>query len=108
MTIDWTKLVTKEIKLQREVAATLAQVRARRADLFPVLAGLQSEAIARGNAADALAIANVQQGARDITQTNLSACTTKAQIDAAFLAAWIALVSAAPLSVKLAFAELKK
>ena len=89
-------------------AAALAEVRALRASLFPTLAGLQSEALARGSTVDAVAIAAVQLGCRNITQTNLSACTTKAQIDAAFLAAWMAIVAAAPISVRLAFAELKK
>ena len=100
--------ITPEARLAASKAAALVQVRALRAALFPTLAGLQSEALTRGNTADALAIANMQQGARDITQTNLSACTTRAQIDTAFLAAWLGLVAAAPASVKLAFAELKK
>ena len=88
--------------------AALAEVRALRASLFPTLSGLQSEALARGNTVDAVAIAAVQLGCRNITQTNLAGCTTKPQIDAAFLAAWMAIVAAAPISVRLAFAELKK
>ena len=85
----------------------LTEVRSLRADFFPSLAGLQSEALARGNDADALAIAAVQQGARDITLTDLSACTTKAQIDTAFMTVWIGLVSQAPASVIRAFQGLK-
>lgn len=88
-------------------AAALTEVRDLRAGLFPTLAGLQSEALARGNTADAIAIAVVQQGCRDITATDLSACTTKEEIDAAFLNAWLAIVGNAPMSVKLAFAGLK-
>ena len=89
-------------------AAALTEVRALRAGLFPTLAGLQSEALARGNDADALAIATVQQGCRDITATDLTACTTKDEIDAAFLNAWLVIVGNAPTSVKVAFAGLKK
>ena len=88
-------------------AAALRDVRAMRAAFFPVLAGLQSEALARGNTADALAIAAVQQGARDITLTDLSACQDKAAISAKFLQAWIALISNAPASVIVAFQGLK-
>jgi hypothetical protein len=84
--------------------SSIARVRALRALLFPTLAGLQSEALARGVTADAMAIAVVQQGCRDITKTDLSSCTTQAQIDTAFKAAWATIASAAPLTVKLAFA----
>jgi hypothetical protein len=84
--------------------SSIARVRAIRALLFPTLAGLQSEALARGVTADAMAIAVVQQGCRDITKTDLSSCTTQAQIDTAFKAAWATIASAAPLTVKLAFA----
>ena len=106
--IDYTQLVTQADKLASLKLAAMAEVRSLRADLFPTLAGLQSEALARNNASDAAAIAAVQQGCRDITATDLSACTTKAEIDAAFLNAWLAIVGNAPLSVKLAFAGLKK
>jgi len=88
-------------------AAALADVRAMRAKFFPTLAGLQSEALARGNTADATAIAAVQQGCRDITLTDLSAGTTKAEIEAAFLAAWAAVAGPAPASVKLALKAIK-
>jgi hypothetical protein len=88
-------------------AIELEKVRALRATFFPTLAGLQSEALARGNTADALAIATVQQQCRDITKIELSAFSTQAQVDAAFTAAWTAIVSAAPSTVRLAFAALK-
>lgn len=103
MTIDYSKLVTAADKLAAAKQAALSEVRAMRADLFTTLAGMQGEALARGNTADAMAIAVVQQGARDITTTDLSVCTSKAEIDAKFLAAWIAILGAAPASVVLAF-----
>lgn len=88
-------------------AASLVEVRSLRASFFPALAGLQSEALARGNAADALAIAAVQQGARDITGTDLTGCVSKADIDARFFAGWVALITHAPASVVTAFRALK-
>lgn len=105
--IDYTQLITAADKLQALKDAALTKVRAMRAGLFISLAGLQGEALARGNAADALAIAAVQQGARDITATDLSECTNQAEIDEAFLAAWTVLLGAAPASVVRAFAGLK-
>ena len=93
---------------ERLKAEALTEVRTLRAAMFATLAGLQSEALARGNAPDAMAIANVQQGCRDITLTDLSGCTTRAQIDAKFKIAWLTIVATAPASVRLAFAELKK
>jgi hypothetical protein len=93
---------------QQIKAGELVKVRALRAALFPTLAGLQSEALARGNSADALAIATVQQQCRDITKTDLSKCTDAASVDAAFKAAWLAIAKAAPASVQLAFAGLNQ
>ena len=86
----------------------LTGIRIQRAALFLTLAGLQSEALARNNTVEAMAIANLQQGMRDITQLNLSAFTTKAQIDAAFVAAWAVLITVAPQTAKQAFTESKK
>lgn len=87
---------------------SLSQVRAMRASFFPILAGLQSEALARGVTADATAIAVLQQGMRDITKTDLTGLATKDVIDAKLKAAWIALVSVAPASVVAAFTGLNK
>lgn len=89
-------------------AAALAQVRSLRAALFPTLAGLQSEALARGNSADATAIAAMQLGCRDITATDLTGATTRADIELRFKDAWLALLAAAPASVVLAFNGLNK
>ena len=87
---------------------TLAEVRSLRAALFPTLAGLQAEALARGNVADAMAIANIQQGARDITGTVLTGAVTKAEIEAKYKAAWLSMLSTAPASVIAAFRALSK
>ena len=87
-------------------AAALARVDALRALFFTKIGCLQSEALARGNTVDAMAIANLQQGARDITKIDLTGATTAAQLDAKFLLAWKALLATASPSVVLAFQRL--
>ena len=89
-------------------ASALAEVFALRAVFFPTLAGMQSEALALGNTADAVAIAALQKGCREIMQTDLSACATKEQINARLTLAWKGLLTAAPASVVAAFRALKK
>ena len=106
--IDYTQLITLEKKQAADKAVVLAEVRALRAALFPTLAGLQAEAMARGNQADAMAIANIQQGARDITATALTGAVTKAEIEAKYKAAWLSLLATAPASVISAFRALSK
>ena len=106
--IDWTKLETKEDKLQKHKDAALAQVRKMRGDFFYTLAGLQSEALATGNTADAASIASLQQSLRDITATDLSHCTTNEQVDAAFFLAWKAAVTGMPVAVVNAFRGLSQ
>jgi hypothetical protein len=106
--IDWSKLETKEYKLQTHKDAALTQVRKIRGDFFYTLAGLQSEALATGNSSDALAIATLQQSLRDITATDLSACTNNEEIDLAFLNAWKSAVAGMPPAVALAFKALSK
>lgn len=98
---------TEAEQLAQVTAEVLAEVRALRTQFFSSIAGIQSEATARGNHADALAIALVQEGARNITETDLTGCTTKAQIEKRFLDAWLALVSSAPGAVVHALRKLK-
>lgn len=112
-------------------AAAIAAVKEARKPIFNTLAGIQSEANAKGFAAfvlagtlgdlsqekaeavqqyqDCLATSNVivtlQQAVKGIHNTNLSACTTQADIDAAFLNAWKDIVALAPLNVASAFNE---
>lgn len=88
-------------------AEAIAEVKALRTAFFSILAGLQSEALTLGNQSLALAIATIQQGGKLITQTDLSACTTKAEIDTAFYNAWLSLVVTAPAEVITAFKSVK-
>jgi hypothetical protein len=84
-----------------------AVVREARKPVFFTLAGLQSEALANGNSSKAQAISGIQQKLRDLTAIDLSACTTKQQIDIAFLQAWGVIIEAAiAADVKSAFEAL--
>lgn len=89
-------------------ATALSEVRALRAALFPTLAGMQSEALARGNQIGAMDIANIQQGIRDITATDLTGAVTKAEIELKFKNAWLAILATAPAPVVAAFNGLRK
>lgn len=94
--------------LAQLTAEALAQVRGLRAAFFPILAGLQSEALARGNAYDATAIADLQQAMRDITATVLTGATNKPEIELKFKYAWLSALGNAPVSVINAFKGLNK
>lgn len=83
----------------------IAAVRAARKPVFYTLAGMQSEALTKGDAATANAIADIQQAMKDLPDTDLSACTNAAEVNAAFVAAWLAIAQSAPANVVSAFNE---
>jgi hypothetical protein len=85
------------------IDAAKAKVRAMRTTAFASLSGIQSEALANGDTKTAKAICTLQDQLRAITDIDLSACKTQADIDAAFTAAWLAIVAAAPENVASAF-----
>jgi hypothetical protein len=85
------------------VDAAKTKVRTMRVTAFSSLAGIQSEALANGDTKTAKAICTLQDQLRAITDIDLSACKTQADIDAAFTAAWLAIVAAAPANVASAF-----
>lgn len=84
------------------VAQTLARTREERQPVISVLDGLQSSALTKGDSGAAQTIEAVKQGLRDITKTDLSACTTAEEMRAEIMAAYAALVTANP-SVSTAF-----
>jgi hypothetical protein len=85
------------------IDASKAKVRAMRTTAFASLSGIQSEALANGDTKTAKAICTLQDQLRTITDIDLTACKTQADIDAAFTAAWLAIVAAAPANVASAF-----
>lgn len=85
--------------------SALAQVRTLRTSLMNVLDGLQSSALATGNAELATQLEAAKQGARDITKVDVSSCTTAGDIANAYKAAWATVAAGAPESVKRLFAE---
>jgi hypothetical protein len=85
------------------IDASKAKVRAMRTTAFASLAGIQSEALANGDTKTAKAICTLQDQLRTITDIDLTACKSQGDIDAAFTAAWLAIVAAAPANVASAF-----
>ena len=83
--------------------ASIEKVKELRRQVFSALAGIQSEALASGDSVTASGIIPVQEALRNLPQTDLSACQTQADIDAAFLNAWVAIVAITPESVRTAF-----
>lgn len=87
-------------------SASIAKVKELRRIVFASLAGLQAEAIASGDTVKAAGIIPVQAALRNLPTTNLSACQNQADIDAAFLNAWSAIVAITPANVVSAFNDI--
>lgn len=85
------------------VAASITKVRAMRTSVFATLAGIQSQALANSDMATAISISAMQDMLKALPDIDLSKCQSQADIDAAFIAAWSAIVQAAPVGVKSAF-----
>jgi hypothetical protein len=85
------------------IEAAKAKVRTMRSSAFASLAGIQSQALANGDTATAKAISGLQDSLKALPDIDLTACKTQADIDAAFTAAWLAIVAAAPVNVASAF-----
>lgn len=83
--------------------AAIKNVRAMRVPVFATLAGIQSKALANADTATAKAISGLQDKLKALPDIDLSKCTTQADIDAAFIAAWMGIVAAAPANVASAF-----
>ena len=91
--------------LTQVVEARKQTVREARKPVFYTLAGMQSEALAKGDTVTAAAIVGIQQSLKDLPETDLSACTNASEVDAAFVAAWLAIAQSAPANVVSAFNE---
>lgn len=85
------------------IAFAKVKIRAMRSGAFASLAGIQSQALANGDTATAKAISNLQDMLKVLPDIDLSGCKTQADIEAAFTAAWLAVVAAAPANVANAF-----
>ncbi len=94
-----------ELTLDQIKDQARATVRAARKPVFYTLAGMQSEALATGDTATATAIVGIQQALKALPETDLSACLSAAEVDAAFVAAWLAIAYSAPANVVSAFNE---
>lgn len=99
------------------IAATMAKARTMRFDILKVLDGLQTSAMVTAatvlvgdppaSQPLALVIEQLKQGLRDLPQTvDLSACTTREEMESVVLAAYYTLASSAPAQVRGAFNSL--
>lgn len=91
---------------QQLVGLVLTRTRSQRLPIISILDGLQASAITKGDMPGAQAIETAKQGLRDITTTDLSACTTQAEMEMVIYLAYLAIAAAAPPSVQSAFQSL--
>lgn len=82
-----------------------AATRIQRQPIITVLDGLQSTALTKGDTAKALAIETAKQGLRDITDTDLSACTTFEEMRLTIKHAYAVLAAALPVDIRKAFSD---
>lgn len=82
-----------------------AATRIQRQPIISVLSDLQVSAIALGQTARAQVIETAKQGLRDITDTDLSDCTTFEDMRQKIKARYIQLATALPADVRKAFSE---
>lgn len=85
-----------------------AATRIQRQPIIDMLTGLQASAVAKQDFARAQVIETAKQGLRDITQTDLSACTTYEEMRLAVKAAYIGLAMALPSDVRVSFSDALK
>ena len=84
-------------------AQLLPDLRTRRDLAMNVLDGLQSDALASGETADALAIKDAKQACRDIPALDVSAATNEAEMRALYLAEWRRIKDLVPVGIRAAF-----
>lgn len=120
---DWVEISPQEYEAQNPppsrnamVVATLAKARAMRLPVMQVLDGLQASAIVNNSTvlvsndpvALALVIEQCKQALRALPQqVDLSAATTKQQMETIVLLAYKSIVDGAPAEIKTAFDSLK-
>lgn len=86
-------------------SAAIRKVRTLRRTVFSTLGGIQAQCLADEDLATAKAISAIQNALKDLPGTDLSACTTEAEVNSAFTAAWYAIAVTAPVAVQSAFNE---
>jgi len=84
-----------------------AETRIQRQPIIEILDGLQASALTLGDLSKAQIIETAKQALRDITQLNLTGCTTYAEMKAVTLARYAEIASASP-ALKQAFSEALK
>ena len=103
--IDLSKLITAQDKRDQLLESAVTSIRTERQKIIGVLDGLQTSALATGDATAAAAIETAKQGLRDITKIDMSDCETQEEMKVKVMQAYHEIVSVAPSSVRLAFRE---
>ncbi len=88
------------------VAAVLAKARVLRVPILSILDGMQATAMTKGQTTLALDIETSKQALKDITTTDLSACTTREEMELTIFSTYQAICLAAPAQVQSAFNSL--
>lgn len=100
---EWVANAPKPVAISDLAAVAITKVRTMRTAVFATLAGIQSQSLANGDTATAKTISTLQDMLKALPDLDLSKCRSQADIDAAFVAGWAAIVSAAPANVATAF-----
>lgn len=87
------------------ILRAVAEIRIQRQPVLEVLDSLQSTALAKGETGRALIIETAKQGLRDLTNIDLTTCTTYDQMRLKVKNAYSALAAALPSDLRLAFKE---
>lgn len=85
-----------------------AETRIQRQPIIEILDGLQASSLTLGQTSRAQVIETAKQGLRDITDTDLSACTTYEEMRLTVKAAYLDLARALPIDVRVSFSEALK
>ena len=91
--------------IQELTLRAVAETRVQRQPIIEILDGLQASALTKGEATRAQVIETAKQGLRDITNLDLTTCTTYEEMRLKVKTAYFQLAAALPADLRLAFKE---
>lgn len=87
------------------ILRAVAEIRTQRQPIIEILDGLQASSLTKGEASRAQVIETAKQGLRDLTNIDLTTCTTYDEMRLKVKAAYYALAAALPADLRQAFKE---
>ncbi|MDQ0571473.1 hypothetical protein QFZ42_003307 [Variovorax paradoxus] len=87
------------------ILRAIAEIRLQRQPIIEILDGLQASSLTKGEASRAQVIETAKQGLRDLTNIDLTACATYADMRLKVKAAYFALAAALPSDLRQAFKD---